>query len=440
MRKSAALVLILVFLIASCIMAAKPAFSSAGIVEDSWTSKAPMPTARFALGVAVVNGKIYAIGGRDSSFDLVGNNERYDPESNTWETLAPMPTPRARFGIAVFQNKIYVIGGAVGSSPYFQNNGMGIAIMTRANQVYDPATNTWEDKTPMPIELGVMQANTVDGKIYVSGAFTEAYDPVTDSWIIMASMPISQKEFSSAVVDDKIFFISDKVQIFNPKSNQWSTGTSPPKAVFQGAAAATAGFMAPKRIYLLQGGVGFNQVYNPDNDSWTTGASMPNPNLNRLQLAVAVVNDTLYVLGGNNTNDPYALNIVALNDQYTPIGYGTILPKIIVDSPENMIYNSSSLALSFTVDKPAAWLGYSLDGQDNITVTGNSTISGLTNGLHNVTVYARDEFENTGASETNTFRVDVREPFPTVPVAAASVAVVAVVGVVLLFYFKKRKH
>lgn len=377
MRNSLAFLLVIVLLTTSPIMAAKPV-SATTPVENSWVSKAPMPTARFQLGVAAVNGKIYAIGGRDSSFRIVGNNERYDPESNTWVTLAPMPTPRAQFGIAVFQNKIYIIGGVVGSSPYFQNDAMGINIMTGANEVYDPATNTWEDKTPMPIKRGVMQANTVDGKIYVSGGFsqdsqfsdsTEAYDPATDSWMTMAPMPIFQEEFASAVLDSKIFFLSDKVQIFNPKSNQWSTGTSPPKAVFQGAAAATTGIMAPKRIYFLQGGIGFNQIYNQDNDSWTTGASMPNPNLNRLQLAVAVVNDTLYALGGSNTNDPYALNILALNDQYTPIGYGTL--------PE---------------------------------VTPTST-------------------------PIPTPRTDA---FPALPVAAASV-IVALVGVGLLIYLKKRK-
>jgi hypothetical protein len=94
--------------------------------------------------------------------------------------------------------------------------------------------------------------------------------------------------------------------------------------------------------------------------------------------------------------------------------------------------------LVFTVNKPVNWTGYSLDGQDNITISGNTTISGLSNGLHNVTVYAKDEFENTGASETISFSVEV--PFPTTLVAAASAATIAVVGVGLLVYFRKRKH
>jgi parallel beta-helix repeat protein len=71
--------------------------------EDSWETMADMPTARSGLGVAVVNGKIYAIG-REVNYE-------YDPIIDTWTTKKPMSTPRYSFGIAVFQNKIYVIGG-----------------------------------------------------------------------------------------------------------------------------------------------------------------------------------------------------------------------------------------------------------------------------------------------------------------------------------------
>jgi hypothetical protein len=130
----------------------------------------------------------------------------------------------------------------------------------------------------------------------------------------------------------------------------------------------------------------------------------------------------------------------AVHEQYTPFGYGTIPPKVAVVSLANQTYNATDVSLVFTVDKPALWMGYSLDGQDNVAVTGNVTLSGLSNGLHSVTVYARDEFDNVGASETITFNVEVLEPFPTTLVAAASVAAVAVVVAGLLVYFKKRKH
>ena len=84
-------------------------------------------------------------------------------------------------------------------------------------------------------------------------------------------------------------------------------------------------------------------------------------------------------------------------------------------------------------------MGYSLDRQETVTINGNTTIAGLPNGLHNVTVYAKDSFENTGASETTSFSVEV--PFPTALVAATVVAIVATgSGFSAVYYLRKRKN
>ena len=117
MRKSVAAMLVLMFSVASCLVVAKPAFSSAEVAEDTWVAKAPMSQARAGLGVAVVNGKIYDIGGntwekesaQHTTGGVVGTNEEYDPATDTWTFKASMPTPREAFAIAVCQNKIYCI-------------------------------------------------------------------------------------------------------------------------------------------------------------------------------------------------------------------------------------------------------------------------------------------------------------------------------------------
>jgi hypothetical protein len=111
----------------------------------------------------------------------------------------------------------------------------------------------------------------------------------------------------------------------------------------------------------------------------------------------------------------------------------------MVLSPETKAYNVSDVPLNFIVNETFSKIAYSLDGQNNVTVNGNATLTGLPNGYHNVTVYATDEFGNTGVSKIIRFTVEVSEPFPTTLVIA-SVITVAVVGVGLLFYFKKRKH
>ena len=140
----------------------------------------------------------------------------------------------------------------------------------------------------------------------------------------------------------------------------------------------------------------------------------------------------------------------AVNEQYTPVGYGTPDPacvpstettpaKISVLSPLNQTYNESSISLLFSLDKPVNWTGYSIDGKENVTFASNTTLTGLSNGLHNITVYANDTFGNIGASETITFTIAKPEPFPTVPVVVVSTVSVAVVCVGVILYLKKRK-
>jgi hypothetical protein len=117
----------------------------------------------------------------------------------------------------------------------------------------------------------------------------------------------------------------------------------------------------------------------------------------------------------------------------------TTTPKIKVLSPINQTFTETNVSLMFTVDK-ANWTGYSLDCEENIPISGNFTLIGLPNGLHNVTVYANDTYGNMGASETINFTVAVAEPesFPVVPFAAIAI-VAAIVAAVLLVYHKKRR-
>lgn len=115
-------------------------------------------------------------------------------------------------------------------------------------------------------------------------------------------------------------------------------------------------------------------------------------------------------------------------------------PSVSVISPENKTYTVADISLTFTVAEPVSWIGYSFDGQANVTVTGNTTLYGLADGLHSLTVCARDAAGNTGASETVYFSVNTKqpEPFPWW-ILAAIVGAAAVAIAVVLYLVKIRK-
>ena len=449
-NKSAALLLVLVFLTASCVSAVSPAESAADATENSWATKASMPQAISGVKAAVVNGKIYVIIG-EANFE-------YNPDTDTWTPKKSMPTPRRWFGIAVYQNKIYTIGGRIiYKDPV---NGSIISIISNANEIYDPLTDTWETKKSMPTARDTLQANVVNGKIYLVGgilsidiqsvvdlkaaALNEVYDVNTDSWTTKQPLLYPVYGYASAVANSKIYVMgganhtepTNLTQIYDTEKDAWIFGPSLQTAVSGAAAGATTGIRAPERIYVIGGApnieaTNVNQVYDPQNNTWALGEPMPTA---RSHLAIAVVNDQLYAIGGR----PYGIALpLNTNEQYTPFGYGNIKPVISVMSPENKMYNQSSVPLTFTVDKPVSWMQYSLDGQDNVTVTESTTLTDLPNGLHNITIYAKYTEGSIGASENIAFTINKPEPFPTTLVAA-SIAAVAVVGVGLLVFFKKR--
>ena len=111
-------------------------------------------------------------------------------------------------------------------------------------------------------------------------------------------------------------------------------------------------------------------------------------------------------------------------------------PAIYVVSPENKTYTMNNVSLTFAVNETVSWIGYSLDAQDNVTITGNITLTKLSYGSHNLTVYAKDTAGKTGTSETIYFSITQREPFPATWIAAA-IVIIAVVGVAFLVYFRK---
>ena len=64
-----------------------------------------MATARVVLAVAVLDGKLYAVGG-ESNDNYLSSVERYDPALNAWDAVAPMGTARRDHGVVVLDGTL----------------------------------------------------------------------------------------------------------------------------------------------------------------------------------------------------------------------------------------------------------------------------------------------------------------------------------------------
>jgi len=83
-------------------------------------------------------------------------------------------------------------------------------------------------------------------------------------------------------------------------------------------------------------------------------------------------------------------------------------PIVNLLSPESKTYNTNSIGLNFTVNEPTTWIGYSLDGQEFETISGNTTLN-LADGFHNIIVNVTDGTGDWGTSEIVYFTVSTHD-------------------------------
>lgn len=164
------------------------------IDADTWHlgAAAPLPV-RSEGAAATHGGDLYAVGGRPVG--VVGNRlERYSVESDTWTTLAPLPTARAGLGAAVVGDAIFAMGGRTTDLPCA---GGPLDTVER----YDIASDTWTAAAPLPTPLSDVAAIEHGGKIFVFGGCTASgtpvdsvfiYNPTTDNWSTGATMPVAR--------------------------------------------------------------------------------------------------------------------------------------------------------------------------------------------------------------------------------------------------------
>jgi Kelch motif len=152
---------------------------------------------RGAGGVAVHDGKIYYAGGLHDGA-AVNWFDVYDPEANTWTQLPDMPTARDHFHAAVLDGKFWAIGG----------RNVQIGSTTTVNEAYSFSSGTWStNHEPLPTPRGGFAVGTQGDEIFVIGGedatkahgTVEAYNVETDDWRTVATpMPVPRHGIQAA--------------------------------------------------------------------------------------------------------------------------------------------------------------------------------------------------------------------------------------------------
>jgi N-acetylneuraminic acid mutarotase len=124
------------------------------------------------------DGKLYIAGGGDR-YQYFAILEVYDPVTDTWTTRTPIPTKRDGLAfVAADDGHLIAIGGRM-------PGGYPIATV----DVYDPTSDSWSEGARMPTPRQYLAAVAARGKVYAVGGFPfgadalEVYDPAEDRWV-----------------------------------------------------------------------------------------------------------------------------------------------------------------------------------------------------------------------------------------------------------------
>jgi N-acetylneuraminic acid mutarotase len=130
---------------------------------DAWTiDLAPLPAPRDHLTGQASLGLLYAIGGRAGGISgTTARVDAYDPATDAWSPRAPMPTARGGMASGVVDGAIVVVGG--------EGNPAAPSGVFPEVERYDPATDAWQELPPMPRPRHGMAAVGLDGGLYVPG-------------------------------------------------------------------------------------------------------------------------------------------------------------------------------------------------------------------------------------------------------------------------------
>lgn len=234
---------------------------------DAWTTKLDLPIAVQSGILRAVGTKLYYIGGYTSAtHTYYPDTYEFDPGANTWTKKTDAPTAREDMGSAVIDGKIYVFGG------------IATAGITKALEIYDPATDTWDTGADMPdYKLLGDFGCAHDGKIY-------AFDA------------------NSTMADYPTFHVTGAVYVYDPDTDTWETKATAmplPRCYKEAVSIGSNIYIGPGAITNTTTYTNTIYRYNPANDTWT---EMPPSPYGARGVGLCVLNGAVYMSGGYNAN------------------------------------------------------------------------------------------------------------------------------------------
>ncbi len=200
-----------------------------------WTQLPSLPQNLSAGSSALVNGKLHYFGGdigqaRDIDQTLHYVLDLSDPKA-TWQPAAPLPQVRDHASDAVIDGKIYLLGGEIGHDTFHQQQN--------ACYVYDPATDSWSRIADLPVPRSHAESSTFvqNGKIILAGGQVDdylatssilEYDPAANQWYVLPSLPKAMEGTIVQPIGNQLILTGGYDGLSGISSNATWLGALPP--------------------------------------------------------------------------------------------------------------------------------------------------------------------------------------------------------------------
>jgi N-acetylneuraminic acid mutarotase len=291
------------------------------LMTKTWDSLPDMSTPRHGMAVAAVEKSVYAIGGSTAVGDgqLVSSAEvlklpaRKIQPASQWRSLPDAPTPRLMMAWAVLNDKIWIIGG-------LRN---GVALQTVES--YDPHTGAWATGPPLPIPLHHAAAATYRGEVVVLGG---ASDNLADgsnkvfalrggNWVQLPSLTHARAAPAAAVVGDKLVAVGGQnakqlvpqTEVFDGSSWKDAADMPTPREHLAAVSDGTYVYTVGGRFLSSDKNSAALERFDPGSGTWTKLVGMPTP---RGSYGATYIDDRIVAVGGEEPT--MVVNVVEAYD------------------------------------------------------------------------------------------------------------------------------